>query len=109
MHMLSPLSLLRQADHLLVSGCRGDLLMAHCHPLFMVQSIHQPPDKQVASQAHSPEVLVVLARIQQHPNSQQQGKTPLQSLAALVLTHDNLFVGANIGLKVSEGHRFGYL
>ena len=70
----------------------------------MVKSIYQPPDKQLASQAHSPEVLVVLARIQQHPHSQQQGKKPLQSLVALVLTHDNLFVGANIGPKVSEGH-----
>ena len=85
-------------------GCMGDLLMPHCHPLFMVQSIYQPPDKQLAGQAHSPEVLVVLAKIQQHPNSQQQGKKPLQSLVALVLTHDNLFVGANIGPKVSEGH-----
>lgn len=93
-----------QACHLLVSGCRGDLLMAHCHPLFMVQSIYQPPDKQLASQAHSPEVLVVLAKIQQHPNSQQQGRKPLQSLVALVVTHDNLFVGANIGPKVSESH-----
>ncbi|DBA95367.1 TPA: hypothetical protein ACH3X3_013247 [Trebouxia sp. C0006] len=94
----------------LIAGCsstgllaiwsiRGDLLMAHCHPLFMVQSIYQPPDKQLASQAHSPEVLVVLAKIQQHPNSQQQGRKPLQSLVALVVTHDNLFVGANIGPK----------
>ena len=70
----------------------------------MVQSVHQPPDKQLASQAHSPEVLVVLAKLQQHPNSQQQGRKPLQSLVALVLTHDNLFVGANIGPKVSESH-----
>lgn len=72
----------------------------------MVQSIQQPPDQQLASQTHSPEVLVVLAKTQQHPNSQQHGRKPLQSLVALVLTHDNLFVGANIGPKVSEGHRY---
>ncbi|DBA68235.1 TPA: hypothetical protein ACH3X2_013852 [Trebouxia sp. C0005] len=84
---------------LAVWSIRGDLLMAHCHPLFMVQSIQQPPDQQLASQTHSPEVLVVLAKTQQHPNSQQHGRKPLQSLVALVLTHDNLFVGANIGPK----------
>ncbi|DBA77487.1 TPA: hypothetical protein ACH3X1_009310 [Trebouxia sp. C0004] len=84
---------------LAVWSIRGDLLMAHCHPLFMVQSIYQPPDEQLASQAHSPEVLVVLAKIQQHPNSQQQCRKPLQSMVALVLTHDNLFAGANIGPK----------
>lgn len=76
--------------------------MAHCHPLQMVQSIHRPPDDQFATQSHSPHVLLVLARIQQHPSSQQQGKALMQSLVALVLTADNVFVGANMGSQVSE-------
>ena len=86
----------------MLSTCRGDLVMAHCHPLLMVQSIHRPPDDQFATQSHSPHVLLVMARLQQHPNSQQQGKSLIQFLAALVLTPDNVFVGEDIGCQVSE-------
>lgn len=68
----------------------------------MVQSIHRPPDDQFATQSRSPHVLLVLAQIQQHPNSQQQGKPLVQSLVALVLTPDSVFVGENIGSQVSE-------
>ena len=70
--------------------------MAHCHPLLMVHSIHQAPDVLFASQPRSPEVLVMLAQIQQHPHSQQQCKRPTQSLVALVLTQDNMFVGDSL-------------
>lgn len=76
--------------------------MAHCHPLVMVQSVYQVPDVQLASQPHSPEVLVVLAQIQQHPNSQQQGKIPVQSVLALVLTQDSICLGASMSIKAGQ-------
>ena len=74
--------------------------MAHCHPVLMVQSVHQAPDLQLAQQPHAPDVFVMLALTQQHPNSQHVGKKPGQFLAALVLTRDNMFVGTNIGATV---------
>ena len=74
--------------------------MAHCHPLLMVQSILQAPEPQFASQPHAPDALVALAQVQQHANSQHQGKKPMQTLVALVLTQDNIFAGASIDIKV---------
>ena len=71
--------------------------MAHCHPVVMVHSIHQAPDMQLAQQAHAPDSFVLLALIQQHPHSQHLVKKPGQSLAALVLTKDHMFVGTSIG------------
>lgn len=71
--------------------------MAHCHPVLMVQSIHQAPDLQLLQQIHAPDVFVMLALTQQHPNSQHLCKKPGQYLAALVLTRDNMFVGTSIG------------
>ena len=76
--------------------------MAHCHPLLMVQSVYQPPDKQIAAQLHAPEVVVLLARVQQHPNSQQNGKGLTQALAAVVVTQDNVYVGACMTGQVSH-------
>lgn len=63
----------------------------------MVQSIHQAPDWQLAQQRHAPDVFVLLVLTQQHPNSQHLVKRPGQSLAALVLTTDHMYVGASIG------------
>ena len=71
--------------------------MAHCHPLMMVQRIHQVPDLQLALQAHAPDTFVLLALTQQHPNSQHLMKKPRQSLAAVVLTKDQMCVGTSIG------------
>lgn len=74
--------------------------MAHCHPLLMMQSIHQAPDRRLASQAHAPDVFVLLALTQLHPSSQHQGKKPGQSMTALVLTKDSVLVGTSIGPNV---------
>lgn len=71
--------------------------MAHCHPVLMVQSLHQAPDLQLVQQSYAPDVFVMLALTQQHPNSQHLGKKPGQCLAALVLTRENMFVGTSIG------------
>ena len=77
--------------------CSGALLMAHCHPVMMVQRIHQVPYLQLAQQAHAPDAFVLLALTQQHPNSQHMMNKPGRSLAALVLTKDHMFVGTSIG------------
>ena len=74
--------------------------MAHCHPLLMMQSVYQAPDEQIAAQPHAPEVVVLLAKVQQHPNSQQHGKGPTQVLAAVVVTQDNVYVGASMAHQV---------
>ena len=66
----------------------------------MVQSIYQPPDEQIAAQSHAPEVVVLLAKVQQHPNSQQHGKGPMQALAAVVVTQDNVYVGTSMAHQV---------
>ena len=63
----------------------------------MVHSIHLPPDMQLAQQAHAPDAFVLLALIQQHPTSQHLVTKPGQSLAAIVLTKDHMFVGTSIG------------
>ena len=82
--------------------CRGELLMAHCHPLLMVQTVYQPPDEHIASQKHAPEAIVLLANVQQRPNSQHHAKGSAQSLVALVVTQENVFVGGNMAHQVSH-------
>ena len=75
----------------------------------MVRRIHQVPDLQLAQQVHAPDAFVMLALTQQHPNSQHLVKKPGQSLAALVLTKDHMFVGTSIGPAIQvERSAFAY-